>query len=473
MATLRAWLQSIGLNRLVVLALALSLLGSVVYTLAQIAQKTAVNTHPDEIYHVDAFCYFERQAWVPALNSTQVIYQGDGISRVYTGEIVYWVYGRATVLLRAGSKIQVNIAPLPTEKTHQVFLPTVYHLQIDRCFPLLTRAFVQPYRWLNVGLFLVTVLGMMYAAWRQPQLIGLVGLLLALPQLAYMYGYANSDAWGMTWSMGLFAYAVTANRLRTWANALIFGGVLGLVLLSKLPFWLGLPFTLLAVSWQVWHDPVPLPRRILARNLGLVLAVALLLNAPLKLFYPLSQGITTYNAEYQAMVAEQIDPAYVGRPNFGLAARGAPFQTVWANPYWYETSAQSFYGVFGYMEVYAPMWVYGVAALGLALQLLVTLITLVRRWAEIPQLWRLLLVSTPLLCLMLIVFSLYRSWTYELQPQGRYLFAGLPALALLLGGTWPQEARWLRGGRLVLWGLLGLLNVWVIQTLVVNGTYFR
>lgn len=466
-----AKLKSIGLIRLGSLGLGLSLLLAVFYTLGQIAQHTAFNTHPDEAHHVDAFCYFEYRLWPPALNSDEVLYTSDGISRVYTGELVYWVYGRSVALLHAKAPAATS-APTLLTAPHHVFLPTVYQ-PWSQCRAVLNLATAQTYRWLNVGLFLVTVLAVAYVATQQPQLMGLVGLWLAWPQLGYVYGYASSDACGSTWSLWLFVYATTANRLHHKGNALILGGLLGLVLSSNLPFWLGLPLVFLAVGWQAWRDPVPVPRRVLAQNIGIALGVALLLCAPLKIIYPLSQGPGIYNWQYQLISVAHMDPEYVGQPTFGLAQRGAPFEVVWGDPYWYRITTQSFYGVFGYMQVFAPDWVYWVAVLGVGLHLLATLGVLIHRWADIPQLWRVLLISAPGICLLTVFASLYHTWTYDMQPQGRYLFGMLPALALLLGGTWPYESRWLRGARLVLWGLLGWLNVWMLQTLVVNGAYFR
>jgi hypothetical protein len=67
-----------------------------------ISVSIALNTnsyHPDEWIHIDAFCYFERQWWSPPLNSNEVMYCPYGWSRVYTGEVVYQVYGRLSKLI--------------------------------------------------------------------------------------------------------------------------------------------------------------------------------------------------------------------------------------------------------------------------------------------------------------------------------------------------------------------------------------
>src|SRR5262245_31905713 len=66
---------------------------------ASVALATPFNAHPDERQHVDAFCYFQARLWLPPVNSDGLTYSRYGDSRVYTGEIVYWVYGRSAALL--------------------------------------------------------------------------------------------------------------------------------------------------------------------------------------------------------------------------------------------------------------------------------------------------------------------------------------------------------------------------------------
>jgi hypothetical protein len=75
-----------------------------------------------------------------------------------------------------------------------------------------------------------------------------------------------------------------------------------------------------------------------------------------------------------------------------------------------------------------------------------------------------MLLFAPACALLPVLASLYNSWTFDYQPQGRYLFAALIPLALMWGGTYTFEPRWLRGTRLgigaVLYGL-SLSVVWL------------
>ncbi len=67
----------------------------------------------------------------------------------------------------------------------------------------------------------------------------------------------------------------------------------------------------------------------------------------------------------------------------------------------------------------------------------------------------------------------YNSWTYDLQPQGRYLFAAIIPLGLLFGGTINYEGRWVRTIRAAAWVLLSLLSLYVLWQFAVLNPALR
>jgi len=141
-----------------------------------IAIGTYYRAHPDEYYHADAFRFFEQHWWPPDLNSSEVIYSPQGWSRVYTGEIVYLAFGKVSRV------IQLFWSP-----ENGTFLI---------------------YRFSNVGLFLLTLgaLFFTHCRWIDIQVLGLV--FVCIPQVHYLYAYANSDAFGL--SMGVFLFLLAA-----------------------------------------------------------------------------------------------------------------------------------------------------------------------------------------------------------------------------------------------------------------------
>src|SRR5438876_4169603 len=65
-----------------------------VFVAAMIAHNSINFAHPDEDVHVDSFRWFQTHWTPPELNAPELHYSGMGWSRVYTGEIVYPIYGK-------------------------------------------------------------------------------------------------------------------------------------------------------------------------------------------------------------------------------------------------------------------------------------------------------------------------------------------------------------------------------------------
>ena len=452
-----------------------------VITSAKIALDTRFNVHPDEYVHADAFCYFERHWWPPELNSSEVVYSPQGWSRVYDGELVYLVYGRIARLIHpiVGPVLDAVQQSAWSERFASV-------REVRRVFlPLISGAHgcpfeYQVYRLLNVFLYAVTLL-VLFLVGRKHALSAVIGLLLlSIPQVTYVYSYANSDAWGLSVSLLLFVFALTRRHrlVGSWWNLMGLGVLTGLVLLAKKPYWLLLPFVYVPLGWSLvreikGRDDIRV--REVAVSLAFLLATSLVVLAPFRIVYPLTQGSFGARAEEMREVRARegwkpSDPTDVG---YRLSSKGVPFRAVWADPYWINRSAESFYGLFGYMTVRSPQWVYFCAA---AIALLCSLCTIgfaVRHWNQLPSITRILLILLPPIVALNVLASMYNSWTHDFQPQGRYLFPLLLPLALLIGGTIEFEPRWLRTIRVLGILAMSILSLYVLWSVVLQDTGLR
>ena len=212
---------------------------------AAIALHTAPDMHPDELIHGDAFCYFQDYAWPPPPNLDGLRYSPDGMSRVYNGEIVYWLWGRAGAVIaplaaHSSAAIEQLTAPWrpgPTGAHSFLFLPWV-------STPYSCYYTLATYRLLNTVLLALTLAVLLYWGRRHPWPLLGAALILCLPQVIYVYSYANSDAWGFSMSLFLFTFAVITRRpLVAPGSTLLLGTLTALVILSKQPFWITLPFS--------------------------------------------------------------------------------------------------------------------------------------------------------------------------------------------------------------------------------------
>lgn len=440
-----------------------------------VALTTRTDVHPDEVMHADAICYFETHWWPPPLNANSLYYSADGWSRVYNGELVYTVYGQIAGRIRP---LLEAIQPPPMEVVlegdYRVWFPLTF---AARCPP--NPSTFQFYRLLNAALWVITLTGLLLVGRRQRVVAGLALLLCSIPQVVYLYGYSNSDAWALSAACLLFVFALT----RTSASGVCprdlvgFGLLTGLVLLAKQSFWLAIPFSLLV--WPARPElftqrPLAAAARQAAVWLATIACVAFLVILPLKGVYPLSQP------DYERQVVEMREirarsdfrpssPLFTG---YHLAERGAPPTHVLTKA-WFKDSLGSFYGVFAAMWLWLPTWVYALAGALLLAGMAVTALDLGLRRREYTLHQKLLLSAAPGFMLLSVMTSLYFSWTVDYQPQGRYLFAALLPLTLWVGGVSNSEPKRLLWIRAAIWLALLALSHYILVTRLVISPALR
>src|SRR5205085_4609792 len=94
----------------------------------------------------------------------------------------------------------------------------VFSVDLSQCIPRYT-----VYRLFNVGLFLLT-LGILFAVGARHAWAAAMGmLLLCLPQAIYLYSYANSDAWALSFALFLLVFALAERHplASAWKAALL------------------------------------------------------------------------------------------------------------------------------------------------------------------------------------------------------------------------------------------------------------
>jgi len=130
-----------------------------------------------------------------------------------------------------------------------------------------------------------------------------------------------------------------------------------------------------------------------------------------------------------------------GYQTIRLAQRGASLEEVALAPYhWASISLESAFGVYGYMNIFSPKWLYyalyGIAGVFILLVFYSALYSSPRHGIALAT----VVIGGSILVL---ASSLLLSWVSTFQPQGRYLLPVLPLIALLLGGTvhgWRKRA---------------------------------
>lgn len=416
-----------------------------------IAIGTHYRAHPDEYYHADAFRFFEQHWWPPDLNSSEVIYSPQGWSRVYTSEIVYLAFGKVS-------------------RVAQLF------------WPLENRAFLI-YRFSNAWLFLLTLGALFFTRceWIDVQVLGLV--FVCIPQVHYLYAYANSDAFGL--SMGVFLFLLTAvmmdqpSRSWTYRHFTLLGALTGLVLVSKKPYLFSLMLPYALIGTRLWREASRCnlnPSRKAIAHLVLVVVIAAVIAGPLRFVYPLTQGdfAETVVQMREERATEEFKPSNPTYETHRLASKGEGYYELLAERAWLQLSLKSFYGLFGYMNVPNPDWMYMVAGLAAILAVCLTTFCAVLQWSDLSDALQGALALSPVIFVLNTGASLARSLHVGFQPQGRYLFPSLIPVALVVTGSGLPESGKVRQVRKVIFGILYVLCLYsLVVTVLLNPELSR
>lgn len=201
------------------------------------------------------------------------------------------------------------------------------------------------------------------------------------------------------------------------------------------------------VCWQYWKNLKT--RHVLLRLAGF--AILCLVVAMPRIAWDVhvngwpAQKAASIHAVEEARAGYDFKPSTIaqhkGYPTMGLASRGVSIEHVAFAPYnWTSTSLASAFGVYGYMNIYAPGWMYW-AMYGITALLILLSFYSVR--VSRPHDWNALAVIVVGASLLVLASSLLFSWVFTLEPQGRYWFPILPLIVLLISqgvNGWRRQA---------------------------------
>jgi hypothetical protein len=287
-------------------------------------------------------------------------------------------------------------------------------------------------------------------------------LLAAVPQVSFQAAVANSDIYALA---GAAAVGATWSLVGRWCGALVFGGAVGLALLTKLTAYPAVAVAV-AAAWERCRQlPAPCPccssgergwpagprpsaailgsrgwsRGALAR-LTLVLLVAGAVAGPWfarnLLLYGEPLPLRTGAAAFAALAPPVPIPGATAPPLLSAAYLHA-LATI---------TAPSFWAGFGRVDLFAPWWCYAAIA-GLCAGGALGLVRLAREpggWAALgaSRLTAGVLLGWTVACLLAAVAA--GSGRY-FPPHGRYLLPLLPPLVVALALGWRAllpAARW-------------------------------
>lgn len=367
--------------------------------------------HPDEHGHVAASRYYKEHWFKMAVDqpAMQDALMGNwGFSYLNHPDIVYFLAEKATSFFK-----------IPPEKDF-----TRYRLFN---FLLLATLIVIFSKGSRQGLTFLLVLGL-------------------TPQIWYIFSYFNGDALAMFASMMLGYYYIREQEQLEyffWVKAkispqiVIFSLLCILVLLTKLnysifvAFILGLMPLLKPANQQLSTIPKVLMR---------VMLISLCILTVVGLFELKEQSVNNFNKSKaieelaaKSMISEfskdQILETGYNPFNLYLMDLGVPITDLLTRDSFLSLSVRSFIGVYGYLNFpssNAFFWISGIMALSAIAFLLFPAI------CQPGLQYKLIVFYSVTAALLVFAQSMVHSWVVAYEPQGRYLFAIIPMLAVTL-----------------------------------------
>ncbi len=381
----------------------------VVYLMADVSR---INAHPDEYVHLGAARYYIDHGSPPAAcdPTTLDTYSPYGVSRLNNTEIAYFLNGRLASTLS--------------------FLP-------------IADAYLA--RYFNVALFAILVLLTML---RPGFRVFCLPLLLS-PQFWYMFSYINSEgfaifagviaAWQVADPQSLLRRALDGSS-SSIAGALVMVALFsGALLLVKKNFYV---FVLYLGLWCATALLLPagrhliraIPRFIPAVLAGLALYGAWIYQHHAANDFQRAERIAECREVMASSRFSESSPLGETLPNLFWRDKGRPFTDLFREQ-WGGKVFQSAFGDFGYLELHAGSAYYSAIAV-----LLVALVGFVgwsvnRRGDAVEKAAFWGAVAT---FAIILGATLWKAWTRDFQPQGRYFFPMIPIAALMLGTVYRR-----------------------------------
>jgi hypothetical protein len=418
------------------------------------------NAAPDEISHMFLVEYLVRFGEIPEPQVEPVVPFIGPLSGFELQNTINWYHGLPFAHTLGAAFLAKILSPL---------LPPGSGYLAARAF-----------NWLLGGTFMFVVLRSLAWSGVRSSIATLIALLIAtIPQLTFVFAYFNHDAFGVaSAALGLHAFLRIVKRPDfVVADSIYLGAACGLILLAKPYHYPALLFFLLMLVLMRWITPAFR----LAAALIPAIATAALVSAPMLVWTYLRYGEITGVSMIEHFLVRYPPPPV---PCFWFCPDTLVHWQV-IGP-WTWRNLQSFFGVFGWMNLNLPDALYGFWFLPLAVMfgILATIFIVRRVMAYATSGVRLALFDASFvaltICMLIgtLALSIFASQRLAPQPQGRYLFAALPFVAycvalfaleaqsiLANAGRGHGGARPERGSRIVVGVLATLATLMLLSNL--------
>ncbi|MBR5964581.1 MAG: phospholipid carrier-dependent glycosyltransferase [Treponema sp.] len=268
-----------------------------------------------------------------------------------------------------------------------------------------------------------------------------------LPQFAFLSSYLNNDVPSVCFSaLILFSWVKGMKSHWDLKSCVLLG--IGIAFESMTYYfsyaWIVLSVVVPIVS-VFMDDSIKMKHVFLAKRTGLVFGIFMILAGWYfaRNFYIYDGDIL--GSKFSSACAEiNALPEYKPSAKANYKTEGLGFSAVLFNRVWHKISVYSFLCVFGYMSIYANFMVYKVYFVGVAFGVAMCAIFFIGKRSKFRKKtmrennleltsWNEIILMSGLILAMIIPYclSMYFTWSWDYQPQGRYFMSALIPLMYL------------------------------------------
>ncbi len=256
-------------------------------------------------------------------------------------------------------------------------------------------------------------------------------LVSCLPQFVFLSSYMNNDILALM-SVVMIIYYWIEGHENQWNIKSNIGLAIS-VSICALSYYNAYPFILFSIVFFIWSNlNLKLDKKEIVNKFIFISVIVFILSG-----WWFIRNAILYNGDFLGMntmteysniyAREDIKPINHLTPQ----KEGGSVVSMLLDKRWLKITYKSFVGVFGHMQFYMKSWIYkfyaGVIVFGIA-----CFIIRLFRLKEISKSKSVISSFITLAALITVCLSIYRSYTVDFQPQGRYIIECLIPLAIFV-----------------------------------------
>lgn len=374
------------------------------------------NVHPDEYVHLNAIEYYKNYTVPPKACSPKSVesYSVYGFSRLDKFEISYFLNGKFSALIQ--------------------YIPTFDYVKA---------------RFFNVGLFIILLI----MSIKIPRFRLFTLPLIVSPQIWYLFSYANSEPFSIfitvivaylffdKQSMLYKVFDTTLSTRKKYAMTVAIALIATLSLFIKETFYFFYLFLIVALLIQ-WRKQLFSKQlfSFIAKFQKIFVIFTLIVVTLSSVWVVSHEWVNDFNRaenmhECRLELAHKPyspeTPLEKTLPNLYMKAKGMPI-TFLLDIGWHERLFYSAFGYYGYSAIPGSFKLYTLFGITFSLFILIMLVQSARQVRNRnykPLIFFLGMCAT---FALINAAALYKSWTGDFQPQGRYFFALIGVMGIVL-----------------------------------------